>query len=78
MPLLAARGSLYVGREGPWRWAELQRGGVFVAGYEWRRGALATSVVLTLPMHTRVAFVPAQAPPLIGSIPPPPHIERAA
>jgi hypothetical protein len=77
LPLLAARGRVYVGAEGPWRWAELRRRGVFVAGYEWRNGALAQSVVLTLPASARVAFMPPQ-PPLIGSIPPPPHIEHAA
>jgi hypothetical protein len=77
LPLLAARGTVYVGAEGPWRWAELRRRGVFVVGYEWRRGRLATGVVLTLPANARVAFVPPNPPPLVGTIPPPPHVGSA-
>jgi hypothetical protein len=58
VPLLAARGVLTVGAEGPWRWAELHRGRRFVCGYEWRHGSIERGgAVLLLPPQSRVAFV---------------------
>jgi hypothetical protein len=58
LPLLCARGQIVLGAEGPWRWAELRRGGLFHCAYEWRHGTLdAGGAVLLLPSWERVAFI---------------------
>jgi hypothetical protein len=62
LPLLAGtEGTLCIGSEGPWRWAELYRRDKFVAGYEWRVGSLdRDGAVLILPTPSKVAFRPSE------------------
>jgi hypothetical protein len=60
LPLLAGtEGTVCIGSEGPWRWAELYKRNDFLLGYEWRAGAV-DNAVLILPTYSKVCFRPSE------------------